>query len=486
MPQAPHRQARRSATRLLVAIAATVVLAQTLRQQPTPAEPGPPPAPSPVWTAESDQAEAGFGAYVSTAGDVNGDGYGDVIVGAYAYDNGQSNEGRAYVYHGSASALAPSPAWTAEGDQAEAYFARSVSTAGDVNGDGYDDVIVRAANYDNDQIDEGRAYVYHGSPAGLSAQPDWTAEGDQPIAYFSRSVSTAGDVNGDGCDDVIVGASHYDNGQTNEGRAYVYHGSATGLAAEPAWTAESDQDAAWFGHWVSTAGDVNSDGYDDVIVGACWHDNGQVNEGKAYVYHGSPSGLSASPAWTAEGDQAGAEFGFSVSSAGDVNGDGYDDIILGARYYDNGQTDEGRAFVYHGSPSGLGAAPAWTVESNQTSPNFAVVVSGAGDVDGDGYDDVIVGASEYDNPQTDEGIALVFRGAPSGLNLFPVWTLEADQADARFGYAVSTAGDVNGDGCDDLIVGAYGYDNGQSNEGRTFLYIGSPAGASSAENWLPY
>ena len=166
---------------------------------------------------------------MATAGDVNGDGYADVIVGAPNYDNGQTDEGRAFVYYGSASGLSTTANWTAESNQASAYFGYSVATAGDVNGDGYADVIVGAPNYDNGQTDEGRAFVYHGSASGLSATANWTAESNQASAYFGYSVATAGDVNGDGYADVIVGAPNYDNGQTDEGRAFVYHGSASGL-----------------------------------------------------------------------------------------------------------------------------------------------------------------------------------------------------------------------------------------------------------------
>ncbi len=126
--------------------------------------------------------------------------------------------------------MATSPAWSAESDQAYAWFGGSVSTAGDVNGDGYADVIVAAYNYDNSQAYEYRAYVYLGSASGLSAVHAWTAESDQTDASFGNSMSTAGDVNGDGYADVIIGAYNYDNGQTDEGRAYVYLGSASGLA----------------------------------------------------------------------------------------------------------------------------------------------------------------------------------------------------------------------------------------------------------------
>ena len=435
------------------------------------------------WTAESDQVNAYFGYAVGTAGDVNGDGYGDVIVGAYWYENGQTAEGRATVYHGSATGLSTNPDWTAESDQANAWFGYAVGTAGDVNGDGYGDVIVGAYRYDNGQTDEGRAFVYHGSAAGLSATADWTAESDQANARFGRSVGTVGDVNGDGYGDVIVGAYWYENGQTDEGRAFVYHGSATGLSTSPAWTAESDQAGAYFGVSVGTAGDVNGDGYGDVIVGAYEYDNGETDEGRAFVYHGSATGLSTSPAWTAESDQAGARFGFSVGTAGDVDGDGYSDVIVGAPYYDNGEAYEGRAFVYHGAATGLSTSPAWTAESGQAGARFGFSVGTAGDVDGDGYSDVIVGAYRYDNGQTDEGRATVYHGSSTGLSTSAAWTAESDQADAYFGVSVGTAGDVNGDGYSDVIVGAYRYDNGETNEGRATVYHGAATGLSTSAAW---
>jgi hypothetical protein len=150
--------------------------------------------------------------------------------------------------------LATSPAWTAESDQAGAFFGYSVATAGDVNGDGYSDVIVGAHLYDNGQTDEGRAFVYHGSAAGLSATPNWTAESDQASAFFGYSVATAGDVNGDGYSDVIVGAYGYDNGQTSEGRAFVYYGSAAGPERDAELDGRKRSSERLFGYSVATAG----------------------------------------------------------------------------------------------------------------------------------------------------------------------------------------------------------------------------------------
>ncbi len=437
---------------------------------------------SPSWTAYGNQAGAYFGVSVGTAGDVNGDGFDDVIVGAYYYDNSHTDEGAAFVYYGSGTGPSPNPDWTAYGNKPGAYFGVSVGTAGNVNGDGFDDVIVGAYTYDNGQADEGAAFVYYGSGTGPSPNPDWTAESDQANAYFGVSVGTAGDVNGDGFDDVIVGAYYYDNSHTDEGAAFVYYGSGTGPSPNPDWTAYGNKPGARFGSSVGTAGDVNNDGYDDVIVGAYTYDNGEPNEGRAFVYHGSNTGLSATANWTAESDQVNAYFGVSVGTAGDVNNDGFDDVIVGANAYDNGEPNEGRAFVYYGSNSGLTTPAAWTAESDQANAYFGSSVGTAGDVNNDGYDDVIVGAYTYDNGEPNEGRAFVYHGSNTGLSATANWTAESDQADALFGFSVGPAGDVNNDGYDDVIVGANAYDNGQVYEGAAFVFYGtSPCTAAAAE-----
>jgi hypothetical protein len=143
--------------------------------------------------------------------------------------------------------------------------------------------------------------------------------------------------------------------------------------------------------------------------------------------------LVTSPAWVKDGGQAGAQLGGIVASAGDVNGDGYADVILGAPYFDSVGVDTGRVFVYHGSPSGPSAVPDWTSDGSGAGV-FYGVVAGAGDVNGDGYDDLIIGSPMATNSLTNEGSASVYLGGPSGLSTTPVWTAWGNQATANLAW----------------------------------------------------
>jgi hypothetical protein len=241
-----------------------------------------------------------------------------------------------------------------------------VAGAGDVNDDGYADVIIGAPYYefDKDELNEGAAFVFLGSAAGIADGGPSTAatqlESNQPGAYMGWSVAGAGDVNGDDYADVIVGAVLYDAGETDEGAAFVFLGSAAGIAdGDPSTAAtqlESDQDTAKMGQSVAGAGDINSDGYADVIVGAYRYDAGETEEGAAFLFLGSASGLVANgnPANAdvqLESNQDWAWMGYSVAGVGDVNDDGAPDVIVGAPVYNAGQIKEGAAFVFLSDPT---------------------------------------------------------------------------------------------------------------------------------------
>ena len=256
--------------------------------------------------------------------------------------------------------------------------------AGDLNCDGYDDVAIGAPSYNGDLSAEGAAFVFYGSPHGLlSETPDWSVQGDLKSAEYGFSVAGAGDVDGDGCDDLLVGAHLYSNGQTNEGAAYLYLGSPQGLSTAPWWLVEGEQPEALFGSAVSSAGDVNADGFADVLVGVPEYTAGEIKEGGVFVYHGSASGLPTTPNRRLESNQEYSRFGVSVAAAGDVNGDGFSDIAIGAPLYDNeyGLADEGAVFVHYGSAGGLSSFNRWQAYGGQASSGFGVSVASAGDMD---------------------------------------------------------------------------------------------------------
>jgi hypothetical protein len=430
--------------------------------------------PAPPWTADGAQADARFGT-VAPAGDVNGDGYDDVIIGAYNMDDPEVDEGVVWLYLGSPTGLPAAPAWSAGSGQAGARMADKLSGAGDVNGDGYDDIIVGAAFYDHGQTDEGAAFLYLGSPTGLPAQPDWTSEGDQAGAQYGACVQGAGDLNGDGYDDVVVGSWLWTHDQPNEGAAFVFLGSDSGLADTPAWSYESDSDNAVFGYFCTGARDVNADGFDDLVVGARrFSGNGLFREGRVYVFLGSPTGPSLAPDWVRDGGQAGGEFGESVASAGDVDGDGDDELLACAFRYDDPEVDEGVAYLFRGTPAGLELTPAWTAEKDQAGAYYGYHLDTAGDVNGDGYDDIVLSASQFDvGGFTDAGGAWVYLGSPTGLAAVPAWFQPGDQTGGGLGNAARGVGDVNGDGLGDVGTGALYHDqNGLTDAGRAYVFLG--------------
>ena len=463
------------------------------------------------FTLQDDGEYDRAGYSVSDAGDVNGDGIDDIIVGTRV--NG------AYVIFGRTGGfgtidlgnLLPADGFLIQGGDFH-YPGVSVAAAGDINGDGFDDVVVGGFYYSYYYGSDPTAYVIFGKGSGfgtidvsdLAASDGFTIQSEFHFYDFSGlRVDSAGDINGDGFDDLIV-SSPYDNGSA--GAAYVIFGKASGFADidltnlsssvgfEIAGAAGLSDLAGWS---VAGAGDVNGDGFDDLIVGAPGGDSGGTNSGQAYVLFGKASGFTtidlgnlAGAGFLILGDFASDSAGFSVAGAGDVNGDGIADIIVGAHSNNDAADDAGEAYVIFGKASGLGTidlsnlgAGGFTIQGDAVGDHAGWSVAGAGDINADGFDDIIVGAPFGDDGGTHAGEAYVIFGKPTGFgtidltNLSPAdgFIIRGDATEDRAGWSVSAAGDINGDGVADLIVGAPYGDNGANAAGEAYVIFGSTA-----------
>ncbi|MCH9032072.1 MAG: FG-GAP repeat protein [candidate division Zixibacteria bacterium] len=350
-------------------------------------------------------------------------------------------------------------------------FGVSVNSAGDVNNDGADDIIVGAIGVNSAA---GRVYVFSGATGDTLYVFDGEAQGD----HFGVSVSGAGDVDNDGHADLIVGASRNDGSANNAGRAYVF----SGRTGELLYVFSGEGSSDGFGVSVGGAGDVNDDNFDDIIIGAYQNDGNGGNSGRAYVF----SGADGDTLYVYTGQGGGDVFGVSVDGVGDVNKDGYADFIIGAYLNDANGGNAGGAYVF----SGFNGDTLYEFLGEQGGAHFGISVAGAGDVNNDTYPDFIVGASKDDSGGTNSGKAFIFSGldgstlyvfgasgsvASSNLIQISNYSIYLNSGGAGgdiFGVSVSGAGDVNADDYADIVVGASGNDISGPNAGIALVFSG--------------
>jgi hypothetical protein len=327
----------------------------------------------------------------------------------------------------------------------------------------------------------------YGKETNLSSS-DASFLGPYPGWQFGESVDIVGDVNGDGYDDIAVGAPNLYFGGAHRGQVFIFFGGTEGWTtnmsaanADASYVGEAIDDMA--GSAVAGAGDVNGDGFDDFLVGVPINGEHGRTSGQTYLILGRTSGWGSNMSLSRANASFRGEYrddrsGIDVAGCGDVNGDGFDDFLVGATGNDDGGIEGGKCYLIFGRSSG------WAMDTNLSRANASYysegaysmlfTVAGAGDVNGDGFDDFMMGARAY-------GLVYLVMGRPGN------WTTDvpASQADASFytdeyndgfGMGIAGVGDVDGDGLDDLAMGAYASSDPIGSCGKVYLFLGKVSG----------
>lgn len=481
------------------------------------------------FTVAGSEPLAVSGRSVAGAGDINADGIDDIAIGAFGAS--PTAPGEAYVVFGTSTGfpalLSPadldgSNGFVITGAEPRDWAGRMVASAGDVNGDGIGDLLVSAPTADPGGVERaGVTYVVFGSDTGFPAElavadldgsNGFAITGASEHDWAGVSTAGAGDVNGDGIDDIVIGADGASPGGVEKaGESYVVFGTAAGFPASldlaaldgsNGFALEGIGALDFSGFPVAGIGDFNGDGLGDIAIGARLADPGGVaGAGQSHIVFGRNDGFPATidlaaldgmDGFTIDGIAAGDSAGFWVAGAGDINGDGIDDLAVGARFADpDGRTDAGQSYVVFGTGQPLAAefdladldgTNGFTINGIDPGDESGTIVTGAGDFNGDGLDDLLVGAlyADPDGAQDAGETYLVFGSATGFAPVIDLSGLDRDTGLVFVGAAagdasghVSAAGDVNGDGFDDIVIGADKADpGGDTAAGESYVVFG--------------
>ena len=397
-----------------------------------------------IWSWEGEGGSF-FGVAVAPAGDVNADGHDDVIIGDY---HAAGVSGMAYVYSGQTGELLHS--WI--GGSGYSGLGRQVAGLGDIDDDGFDDVVVSAFWESVEDVPfVGRVYAYSGSTGDVI----WNLPGESESDYFGRQLAPLGDLNKDGINDVVISSDfHSGPGGVESGKVFAVDG-ATGTVL---WTRDGETAGDRFGANVGGIDDIDGDDKADVLVGAFLHDDpddpGGENHGKVYVL----SGGTGKELFSRVGEASGDRFGTFVDGVANPSGDLPTFLVGAPGHDDDSMIDTGRAYLFSSNGTLV-----WTVDGGDSGYFLGAAVSDAGDTNGDGVRDLLLGA-----PRAAAGLpgmAILYSGA----NRRPLWTWTGEATGDSFGLALSSAGDVDRDGLSDLLVGAYRLNS----DGKAYVFSGN-------------
>ena len=348
-------------------------------------------SPTNIWSMTGSQAGERFGSGLAVQ-DFNGDGFDDLAIGSPGWNNTEANEsgghGLIQIFVGNSTGIDSGPWWNVSGNQGEA-LGWKIEGIAVMNGDGYADLAAVAANHSvivttlpNEVVHRGKISIYKGNLSGMDHVRNITQT--QEYTLLGQSLSGSGDLNGDGFDDLLVSnAANFDS-FTGFPSVEIYFGTLFGFNGSADQTILSTVQGKMFGHTIDFIGDINSDGYDDMMFSEVYNGTPEYQAGKVWLYHGSSAGIhSVVPNWTQSGESPNAMLGLMFMGAGDVNEDGYDDVLL----MQQGATRNGKVDLILGSASGLGS------ESELLATGAAQEYKGLsmatlGDIDGDGLNEI--------------------------------------------------------------------------------------------------
>lgn len=408
-----------------------------------------------------------YGAVLVAAGDVDLNGKPDLLVGA-PFDAGDGvNRGRAVLYLGDRDNSGyTGESWTVVGTRDRGHYGGSLAGGADLDGDGFSDIVV-ASSYQDWQVD-----LYTGGEAGPAATADWSVNGSG--GTFGHSLDLVGDMDGDGYAELAIGNSY--GGEYGE--VIVYLGGAGGPQDDPVVLSGDAEHPV--GAIVARAGDVDGDGLADLLSGT----GSDVETPSAVVvFRGDAAGPVTTVAYSLIYPGAAAGFGGALAGAQDIDGDGLSDLVVGADGVGPDSSGLGRVYGYAGSVGGPATAASWLAEDAVSGTILGRALAMAGDVDGDGFGDVLAGRPGFEEGQELEGGAALFMGSASGMASDPAWrgSSDLDASDhggvwIGYGQAVAGLGDLDGDEYDDVAIGApnTGADSYEGRLGSVSIYTGTP------------